>query len=133
MRYLIQERILALRADENLHKHIFRARYKISNYDNRVCKTSTYISGSYYFIDNPPICANQRAPGAIESQAYNELQTRATGPFKIFEVHRKKLVIKDIEIPEIVSTDHKTHTPVTLLTASTSPKLQRCANLNPSQ
>lgn len=96
MRKLLQQRIIALRAKSGLHMRKSQARYKADN-NNRVCASPIYISGGYIFVDNSPGPTNETTADAVESQAYNKLQPRATGPFKILQVHEKMLVVGAIE------------------------------------
>lgn len=82
MRSLLRRRIIALRAKENSRKYKSQGRYT-SDYDNRVRETPKYIPGSYVFVDNSPIDANQETVDAVANQAYHKLQPPATGPFKV--------------------------------------------------
>lgn len=131
MSNLLQQPILALREKENSHIRKFQASSK-SRQDNRVRESPTYVLESCVFINIPPMQANQRTADAVVNQTFNELQTRATGPFKMLQVHDRMIEVEDNGIPKTVSIDQFHNTPMKSLTAPISPKSQRYAKLNPS-
>lgn len=131
IRNLIEKRILKLYAKKVFHVRKSRARKK-ADYDTRVREMPTYILGCYVFTDNPPIHANRRTKDVVASKAYNKLQPRAAGQFKILQKHDKTIYIKDSRIPEIVFVDPVAHTLTSSLTAPTLSRSKRCAKHNPS-
>lgn len=75
--------------------------------------------------------ANQRTANAVMSKAYNELQSRATGPLKILQVYNKTFVIDENGIRETILIDRATNALMMSHTSPTRANLQRCAKTLP--
>lgn len=86
MQNLFRHAILAVCAKVNSNLHEAKARYKLK-YDNRAREMLKKILHSYGFIDNVLECANKRKAEFVPRWAYNKVRWRATGPFKVLQVH----------------------------------------------
>lgn len=95
MRTLLQNRIVAVRANVDVDMRKFHSQRKL-DYNRRVREIPSLTLGAYVFIINPILqTVSDASVEAMAKHAYSKLQARNCRPYQIISAQKKTIKIDD--------------------------------------